>query len=42
MNGIIRKKAHYEPASDAGPIRMVYVIAFEEGGFYRLRYEVRI
>lgn len=31
VKGIIRKKAHYEPTSDAGPIRMLYVVAFEEG-----------
>lgn len=31
VKGIIRKKAHYEPQSDNGPIRMLYVIAFEEG-----------
>lgn len=29
--GTIRKKTNYEPQSDNGPIRMVYVVAFEEG-----------
>lgn len=29
--GIIRKKAHYEPTSDSGPVRMIYVVGFEEG-----------
>lgn len=29
--GLIRKKAHYEPASDNGPVRLVYVVGFEEG-----------
>ncbi|WWC71011.1 uncharacterized protein I206_104964 [Kwoniella pini CBS 10737] len=39
--GTIRKKTHYEPTSDSGPIRMVYVVAFEEDGYARdvtLRY----
>lgn len=31
VRGIIRKKSEYEPASDSGPIRMTYVVAFEEG-----------
>ncbi|WVW84955.1 hypothetical protein I302_106991 [Kwoniella bestiolae CBS 10118] len=41
VQGIIRKKTHYEPTSDSGPIRMVYVVAYEEDGFARdvtLRY----
>ncbi|WVQ65333.1 uncharacterized protein L199_003509 [Kwoniella botswanensis] len=41
VRGIIRKKTHYEPTSDSGPIRMVYVVAYEEDGFARdvtLRY----
>ncbi|WWC88411.1 uncharacterized protein L201_003322 [Kwoniella dendrophila CBS 6074] len=41
VRGTIRKKNHYEPTSDSGPIRMVYVVAFEEDGFARdvtLRY----
>ncbi|EKC98024.1 hypothetical protein A1Q2_07686 [Trichosporon asahii var. asahii CBS 8904] len=39
--GIIRKKAHYEPTSDSGPVRMIYVVGFEEDGYARdvtLRY----
>jgi xeroderma pigmentosum group C-complementing protein len=31
MRGTIRKKTHYEPGSDNGPVRMAYVMAFEEG-----------
>lgn len=31
VNGIIRKKSHYEPQSDNGPVRLVYIVAFEEG-----------
>lgn len=31
LKAIIRKKSHYEPASDNGPIRMSYVVGFEEG-----------
>jgi xeroderma pigmentosum group C-complementing protein len=31
MRGTIRKKNQFEPASDNGPIRMAYVLAFEEG-----------
>ena len=31
VNGIIRKKTGFEPVSDSGPIRMSYVVAFEEG-----------
>ncbi|WVQ84392.1 hypothetical protein IAT38_006544 [Cryptococcus sp. DSM 104549] len=41
VRGIIRKKTHYEPTSDSGPIRMLYVVAFEEDGYARdvtLRY----
>lgn len=41
LEGIIRKKTHYEPTSDSGPIRMLYVVAFEEDGYARdvtLRY----
>ncbi|BEI91040.1 uncharacterized protein CcaverHIS019_0311100 [Cutaneotrichosporon cavernicola] len=41
VNGIIRKKAHYEPQSDSGPVRLVYIVAFEEDGYARdvtLRY----
>lgn len=33
MRGTIRKKTHFEPASDNGPIRMAYVMAFEEGEY---------
>ncbi|GMK53781.1 hypothetical protein CspeluHIS016_0103670 [Cutaneotrichosporon spelunceum] len=41
VNGIIRKKAHYEPQSESGPVRLVYIVAFEEDGYARdvtLRY----
>lgn len=31
MRGIIRKKLGYEPPTDSGPVRMLYVVAFEEG-----------
>ena len=31
VRGTIRKKTHFEPQSDNGPIRMSYVVAFEEG-----------
>jgi len=31
VQGTIRKKGHYEPTSDNGPVRMLYVVAFEEG-----------
>ncbi|KLT44519.1 Rad4-domain-containing protein, partial [Cutaneotrichosporon oleaginosum] len=26
VNGIIRKKAHYEPQSDSGPVRLAYIL----------------
>ncbi|ODN81917.1 hypothetical protein L202_02261 [Cryptococcus amylolentus CBS 6039] len=41
VRGVIRKKQHYEPTSDSGPVRMLYVVAFEEDGYARdvtLRY----
>ncbi|KAK4687165.1 xeroderma pigmentosum group C-complementing protein, partial [Tremellales sp. Uapishka_1] len=41
VRGVIRKKSGFEPASDSGPIRMLYVVAFEEDGYARdvtLRY----
>ncbi|KAL7420524.1 hypothetical protein Q5752_004474 [Cryptotrichosporon argae] len=41
VKGIIRKKAHFEPSGDAGPVRMLYVVAYEEDGYARdvtLRY----
>ena len=31
VRGTIRKKTHFEPSSDTGPIRMLYVVAYEEG-----------
>jgi xeroderma pigmentosum group C-complementing protein len=31
VTGIVRKKAQYDPSSDTGPVRMVYVVAYEEG-----------
>lgn len=31
VSGVIRKKALYDPSSDSGLVRMVYVVAFEEG-----------
>lgn len=31
VRGIIRKKSGYEPPTDSGPVRMLYVVAFEEG-----------
>ncbi|CAD6566755.1 MAG: hypothetical protein TREMPRED_002955 [Tremellales sp. Tagirdzhanova-0007] len=39
--GMIRKKGHFEPTSDSGFVRMLYVVAFEEDGYGRdvtLRY----
>jgi hypothetical protein len=33
IRGIIRKRNIFEPASDNGPIRMVYVVGYEEGVF---------
>ncbi|WVN89892.1 uncharacterized protein L203_105122 [Cryptococcus depauperatus CBS 7841] len=41
VRGIIRKKNHYEPTTDSGPVRLLYVVAFEEDGYARdvtLRY----
>ncbi|KAL0255850.1 hypothetical protein I308_100659 [Cryptococcus tetragattii IND107] len=41
VRGIIRKKSGYEPPTDSGPVRMLYVVAFEEDGYARdvtLRY----
>ncbi|OXG22454.1 xeroderma pigmentosum group C-complementing protein [Cryptococcus neoformans Tu259-1] len=41
VRGIIRKKLGYEPPTDSGPVRMLYVVAFEEDGYARdvtLRY----
>lgn len=41
VRGIIRKKRDYEPPTDSGPVRMLYVVAFEEDGYARdvtLRY----
>ncbi|KAK8858825.1 hypothetical protein IAR55_003055 [Kwoniella newhampshirensis] len=41
VRGTIRKKNHFEPTSDSGPIRMLYVVAYEEDGHARdvtLRY----
>lgn len=35
--GIVRKKAQYDPGSDSGPVRMVYVVAFEEGELPAIR-----
>lgn len=31
VKGTIRKKSEYEPQGDSGPVRMTYVVAFEEG-----------
>ena len=31
IRGTIKRKKDFEPSSDTGPIRMLYVIAFEEG-----------
>ena len=33
VSGIIRKKGLYEPTSENGPIRMAYVVGFEEGEY---------
>ncbi|WVR06564.1 hypothetical protein IAU60_003595 [Kwoniella sp. DSM 27419] len=35
VRGTIRKKTHFEPTSDSGPIRLLYVVAFEEDGYAR-------
>lgn len=34
VRGTIRKKSHFEPVGDGGPVRMTYVMAFEEGVSY--------
>lgn len=31
VRGTIKRKKDFEPSSDTGPIRMLYVVAFEEG-----------
>ncbi|ORX37184.1 hypothetical protein BD324DRAFT_579270 [Kockovaella imperatae] len=31
VRGTIRKKSHFEPVSDNGSVRMLYVVAYEEG-----------
>lgn len=31
VRGTIRRKGDYEPTSDNGPVRMTYVVAYEEG-----------
>lgn len=31
VRGTIKRKKDFEPASDNGPVRMTYVVAFEEG-----------
>lgn len=36
VRGTIKRKKDFEPTSDNGPIRMLYVVAFEEGEFYAL------
>lgn len=33
VRGTIKRKKDFEPSSDTGPIRMLYVVAFEEGEF---------
>lgn len=33
VRGTIKRKKDFEPTSDNGPIRMLYVVAFEEGEF---------
>ncbi|WVQ96321.1 hypothetical protein IAU59_003425 [Kwoniella sp. CBS 9459] len=41
VRGTIRKKNHFEPSTDSGPIRLLYVVALEEDGYARdvtLRY----
>lgn len=35
VRGTIKRKKDFEPSSDNGPIRMLYVVAFEEGKFSR-------
>ncbi|WVF68799.1 hypothetical protein IAT40_003571 [Kwoniella sp. CBS 6097] len=35
VRGTIRKKNHFEPSTDSGPIRLLYVVAFEEDGHAR-------
>ncbi|GHJ87232.1 hypothetical protein NliqN6_3634 [Naganishia liquefaciens] len=35
IRGTIKRKKDFEPSSDTGPIRMLYVIAFEEDGHAR-------
>ena len=37
VRGTIRKKTHFEPVTDSGPVRMLYVVAFEEGKFASFR-----
>jgi len=31
VKGVIKRKKDFEPSSESGPIRMLYVVAFEEG-----------
>lgn len=31
VRGVIKRKKDFEPSSESGPIRMLYVVAFEEG-----------
>jgi xeroderma pigmentosum group C-complementing protein len=33
VKGVIKRKKDFEPSSETGPIRMLYVVAFEEGRF---------
>ncbi|KAJ9095375.1 hypothetical protein QFC19_007619 [Naganishia cerealis] len=35
VRGTIKRKRDFEPASESGPIRMLYVVAFEEDGHAR-------
>ena len=31
--GTIKRRKDYEPQSESGPVRMLYVVAFEEGAY---------
>ena len=35
VRGTIKSKKHFEPSSETGPVRMLYVVAFEEDGYAR-------
>jgi len=40
VRGTIRRKGDYEPTSDNGPVRMTYVVAYEEGQYFHIQYDI--